>query len=102
IAGIRHVAARARQTGLRRDIERLLRIADVLELQGFVLSGELHGRALAMLEASLSSGIVREHAPRIRLRISLEFARLALARGEFNTARTAGAALAEQSRAISH
>jgi LuxR family maltose regulon positive regulatory protein len=102
VAGVRDVATRARSTGLRRDIERLVRIADVIELQACVLSGELQGRSLAMLEAALSAGIGREHAPRIRLRISLELARLALARGELNTARAAGAALAEQSFAIRH
>ena len=101
-AGVRAVAARARETGLRRDMERLLRVADILDLQGHVLSGELHGRALALLEAALSSGLAREHAPRIRLRISLDLARLALARGQFHTAREAGAQLAEQGRAIRH
>ena len=101
-SGVRAVAARARETGLRRDMERLLRVADILDLQGHMLSGDLHSRPLALVEAALSSGMAREHAPRIRLRISLDLARLALARGQFNTAREAGAHLAEQGRAARH
>jgi LuxR family maltose regulon positive regulatory protein len=99
---LHELAHRARETSARRDIERLLRIADIIDLRGHILSGRLGHRAVALLEASLVSGLAREFAPRIQLRIQLELARLALARGGLQMARTAGARLARESWNIRH
>jgi LuxR family maltose regulon positive regulatory protein len=101
-AALHELAHRARETAARRDLERLLRIADIVDLQGHLLSGDLRSRAVALLEAALVSGLARELAPRIRLRISLELARLVLARGEWKTARAEGARLAAHARNIRH
>ena len=101
-AAVHDIAARARHTAARRDIERLRRFADLLDLQAHVLAGSVHGQSLALLEASLCAGMGREHAPRMRMRASLALARLALARGELRTARDAAAKLAHQCSAIGH
>lgn len=114
-AALHELASRARETATRRDIERLLRVADIVDLQAHRLSGDdLHSRAVASLEAALVSGLARELAPRIRLRISLELARLALARGGpgnrpgespaayLNIARAAGVRLAAEARQLRH
>jgi LuxR family maltose regulon positive regulatory protein len=99
---LHELAQRARETSARRDIERLLRIADIIDLRAHILSSRIGHRSVALLEASLMSGLARELAPRIRLRIQLELARLALARGDLQIARTAGERLARDASKIRH
>ncbi|MGH8263059.1 MAG: LuxR C-terminal-related transcriptional regulator [Steroidobacteraceae bacterium] len=97
-----NLAHRMQQTAARRDLERLRRFADVIELRTLTTDGPLMTEAVAVLEAALSTSIACATAPRIRLRMALELARLSLARGAMTQALGAAGKIAEECRALRH
>ncbi len=101
-AAAHEFAQRAREMGMRRDLERLIRFADLLNLQAHIAAGTIEHRAVPALEASLTAGQVREPSPRLRLRASLALARLALARGQPRIASDAAVRLADECRSSRH
>lgn len=102
IAAAVDIAARARQTAQHRNLPRLQRFADLIELRSRMASGSVSGREIASLESAVRACAADEAAPRIRLRMSLALARLLLARGKFATARSAAAQIAAQSQSLRH
>jgi LuxR family maltose regulon positive regulatory protein len=98
----RAIAQRAREMAARRDLGRLFRFADLIDLQSHLAAEALDTRLVPILEASLSVGLATEVSPRLRLRMSLALARLALARGQAHGARESAVRLAAECKVSGH
>lgn len=96
------VVQRARQTALTRNLPRLERFADVMEMRERVLGGQISGPEIARLESALAASASLEHAPRQRMRAALELARLSCVRGQLSTASMIASRLALEAKALRH
>ena len=96
------VAQRAREMGMSRDLVRLQRFADILDLQAHIAAGTVDDPSVPLLESALSAGLALEVSPRLRLRTSLALARLALERGQPRIAGDSAARIAEECRELRH
>lgn len=96
------VVQRARHTALARNLPRLERLSDMIEMRERVLGGEIAGADVARLESTLAASAGVERAPRLRMRAALELARLSLARGHWQPASIDASRLAAEAKALRH
>jgi LuxR family transcriptional regulator, maltose regulon positive regulatory protein len=96
------VVRRARQTAMTRNLPRLERLADALEMRERVLDGENGGSDVARLESALAASASLERAPRLRMRAALELARLSLARGHWSIASMSASRIAAEAKVLRH
>jgi LuxR family maltose regulon positive regulatory protein len=96
------IVQRARQMALTRNLPRLEHFADVIEMRERVFGGQITGPDVARLESALAACAGPEHAPRLRMRATLELARLALVRGQSSVVSMSVSRLAEEAQALRH